>query len=291
MKHWLLSCGMALMLFVGASSAQAQSCTITIGSLSSTAAYDPFSGLTNDTQGSFSFTCTRPAGNANRYPTSFWVGVDNGLNFSGTPRLLASGNYLGYALYQDYPGCATTWGGTGGFAFANSNTKNPDTVPSTNPMTGTFCFRMPASQLTGVPSTSYSDTVTISVRSTNSAGFLWGSTTFNLSTTLNASCGLTSPPGTLSISYTSFAGSDVSNTSAFQLRCTNTTAYLMSLDTTTGSLLGLNYTLSLLPSNIGTGSGVAQNYSVQGTVASGQSGTCAAGSCNSSQAHTLTITY
>lgn len=291
MKHWLLSCATALMLLAGASGAQAQTCTITIAALSSTAPYDPFSATANDTQGSFSISCTRPTGPSNRYPTSFWVGVNNGLNFSGTPRLLASGNYLGHTLYQDYPGCATTWGGTAGFAFANTNTKNNDTVPSTNPMNGTFCFRMPASQITGVPSTSYSDTVTISVRSTNSAGFLWGSTTFNLSTTLNASCGLTSPPGTLSISYTSFSGSPVSNTSPFQLRCTNTTAYLLSLDTTSGSLLGLNYTLALLPSNIGSGSGVAQSYSVEGTVAAGQSGTCAAGSCNNSQQHTLTITY
>jgi hypothetical protein len=64
----------------------------------------------------------------------------------------------------------------------------------------------------------------------------------------------------------------------------------MALDATSGTILGVNYTLALSAAS-GTGTGLAQAYSINGNVAAGQAGTCATGSCTASQARTLTITY
>jgi hypothetical protein len=63
----------------------------------------------------------------------------------------------------------------------------------------------------------------------------------------------------------------------------------MALDATTGTLLGLNYSLALGVRSTGTGS--PQLHTIIGSMAAGQAGTCAAGTCSASQPHTLTITY
>jgi spore coat protein U-like protein len=284
MKHWILTC-CAFLSMLGCGAAQAQTCTVTAGSLASTTPYNPFSGTSNDTQGSFSFTCDRPPGNNGfQFPATFWVGVDNGINGS---RLASGGNFLNRTLYQNYAGCSTAWGGAAGITFANANTGNGDKV--TGPFAGTYCFRIPASQTGAVPSPSYSDTVTISVRSTNSAGFLWGQATFNLDTSVNAACDLPLSPTTMTINYTSF-GPAQPGTSNFQLRCTNTTTYTMALDAAGGTLLDLNYTVAVSAPS-GTGSGLAQAYTVDGSIAAGQSGTCNTTLCTNSQTRVLTITY
>ena len=41
----------------------------------------------------------------------------------------------------------------------------------------------------------------------------------------------------------------------------------------------------------GTGNGAAQAYTVNGTMAANQSGTCAAASCAGTDVRTLTVTY
>jgi hypothetical protein len=66
----------------------------------------------------------------------------------------------------------------------------------------------------------------------------------------------------------------------------------MALDATSGTVIGLNYTLALSAAG-GTGAGLtAANYTVDGTMASGQSGTCGTTAvCTGSQARTLTVTY
>ena len=62
------------------------------------------------------------------------------------------------------------------------------------------------------------------------------------------------------------------------------------LDLTSGTLLGLNYTLSL-PVASGTGNGLQQTYTVNGSIAGGQAGTCATANCGGYQTRTLTVTY
>jgi hypothetical protein len=64
----------------------------------------------------------------------------------------------------------------------------------------------------------------------------------------------------------------------------------MALDATSGTLVGLTYGVALSQS-AATGTGVAQTFSINGTIAAGQSGTCATGSCSGSATRTLTITY
>ena len=284
MRQWILTCCTFLSM-LGCGAVQAQTCTLTAANLTSTAAYNPFSAGNNDTQGGFSFSCTRPPGNnGTNFPAVFWVGIDTGINGS---RLASAGNFLNRSLYQNYTGCSVAWGGASGFTFNNALTGNGD--KDVGPLTGTYCFRIPGSQTTAVPSPSYSDTVTISVRANNSAGLLLGQDTFNLGTSVNAACDFPLSPTLMTINYTSF-GPAQPGTSNFQLRCTNTTTYTMALDATSGTALGLNYSVAVSAPS-GTGSGVAQPYTVDGSVAAGQSGTCNTTLCTTTQTRVLTITY
>ena len=65
----------------------------------------------------------------------------------------------------------------------------------------------------------------------------------------------------------------------------------MALDATAGNLLGLNYSLALSNPGGQTGTGFPQNFTINGTVAAGQSGTCGGGICTSAAPRTLTVTY
>ena len=297
MRRWILVCG-ALALLLAATSARSQSCTVIVNNLSSTTAYDPFSSTNNDTQGGILLTCTR-APSDQKFPANFWVGVGTGAACAGSAGRLKSGtsDCLTYALYQNYSTCSSAWGGTTGILLANSNTKGSDTVTNPSPESASFCFRINALQTTAKPSSpSYTDTLTVEVRSTNNAGYLWGGTSFTLSTNVNAACSFTTPPGSLVINYTSFSTTASTGTSNFALRCTNSTPYTLALDQTsvTDNALNLAYTLALSASS-GTGSGVAQSYTITGTMAVGQAGTCASASCTNNAAtnksRTLTVTY
>lgn len=119
---------------------------------------------------------------------------------------------------------------------------------------------------------------------------------FNVTVNLTSACEITAGPSDVAFTYTSFQTGDATSTGgAFSVRCTNTLPYTLSLDSTTGTVIGLNYSLSLSASS-GTGAGLsAANYTVSGTMHSGQSGNCATsptvGTCAGSQARVLTITY
>jgi hypothetical protein len=65
----------------------------------------------------------------------------------------------------------------------------------------------------------------------------------------------------------------------------------MALDATSGTLLGLNYSLAIAPSSSGTGTGATQTYTIDGTIAASQSGTCASAVCTGSQTRTLTLSW
>jgi hypothetical protein len=55
--------------------------------------------------------------------------------------------------------------------------------------------------------------------------------------------------------------------------------------------LGLTYNLAIAPSSSGTGTGVTQTYTINGTIAAAQSGTCATAVCTGSQTRTLTLSW
>ena len=72
----------------------------------------------------------------------------------------------------------------------------------------------------------------------------------------------------------------------------------MALDATVGVVTGLNYALALNTVNTGgvnpltsVGNGLAKTFFINGTMAAGQAGACAAAACTGTQARTLTITY
>ena len=114
---------------------------------------------------------------------------------------------------------------------------------------------------------------------------------FNVTVNLTSSCSITAGPTDVDFTYTSFQGTAQPSTGgAFSVRCTNTLPYTMALDATSGTIIGLNYTLALSAAG-GTGNGAAQPYTVNGSMAASQSGTCAGATCSGSQVRTLTITY
>jgi spore coat protein U-like protein len=247
--------------------------------------YDPTVTTEQITTGNVTIFCTRTITDANTF--AYTAPVNNGVNNSGAQNRVKLGtNFYNYELYRLSP-------------YINSN--RWQTNPTTSRFSGTINFgagltgnsshsfdlRVPGSQ-TVVPAGVYTDTVTAEVR--NSAGTTLNSTIFGVSISTVNSCQLSSSPGNINFTYTSFQSTPTSTNTTFSARCTSGLFYSASLDATTGTLLGLNYTLSLTPASR-TGSGVAQSFTINGSIAAGQAGMCNTASCNASQARTLTITY
>ena len=135
---------------------------------------------------------------------------------------------------------------------------------------------------------------------------------FNVNITLTSVCTLGTITN-LDFAYTSFQGAASNATGGgFSVTCTNSLPYTFALQqgtaagpfvgpfsTTIGpitdSVVNLSYSLSV--SAGGTGNGVAQNYSVSGTMAGGQVGACTVlgGICSNGSAtnrtHTLIVNY
>lgn len=113
------------------------------------------------------------------------------------------------------------------------------------------------------------------------------SATVNVTINLTSACvfGAIAP---VAFTYTSFqAGNATATGGGFTLKCTNSMPYKIGftnapVPTVTATVLdvvtNLNYTLGL-SATVGTGTGVNQAYSVSGTMASGQAGTCTTAGC------------
>ncbi|MBL8521195.1 MAG: spore coat protein U domain-containing protein [Betaproteobacteria bacterium] len=121
--------------------------------------------------------------------------------------------------------------------------------------------------------------------------------TFNVNITLTTACTLTTI-NDLNFAYTSFQAAAATPTSGggFSVTCTNGVPYTFGLDalTTTDDAVNLTYTLSLPTPAAGTGA--AQAYTIGGSIAASQGGTCASlGSCTNAAAtnrqRTLTVTF
>ncbi len=119
---------------------------------------------------------------------------------------------------------------------------------------------------------------------------------FNVNITLTSVCQVTSTAD-INFTYSSFqVGASAGTGGAFSVQCTNSLPYTIALDQTsvTDDAVNLAYTLGLSAAG-GTGNGAAQAYSVTGSMAAAQAGTCATASCTNAAAtnkqRTLTITY
>ena len=260
-------------------SAQAAiSCSVSSNGFSS--AYVPSNTLQNITAGSVTMTCTRSKAN-DATTKSYTIMVNDGLaaGTGGANQAQSGINRITYETYTNGSCTAPAWGTTTTVAGVVTFTSTNDFVSRSD--TQTFWGCIPALQ--NKPAATYSDTVTMNP-STGSIA------TFGVSIVTPSSCSISSPPGNIAFTYTAFQAGTASASTSFATNCTALLPYTMTLDVTSGVLAGLQYDLALSSASA-VGNGSAQTYSVTGTMASGQPGTCATGSCAASAARQITITY
>lgn len=244
------------------------------------AAYDPNAANVNVTQTQLTITCTRSLSD----PTtmSYTVRANNGLNPRGGNRNRAAFGraFVNYDLYQD-GACGAQWGGN---AAISDTLDFGGSLSATDTVDYWGCI--PARQK-GLRAGTYTDIVTVML--TYGPFFSLATGTLGVTIVTPASCSLTTPPGNIVFNYVTF-GPAVNASTSFGVTCTNFLPYSLALDATSGALLGLNYSLSL-PAPAATGTGVEQAFAIDGSMAAGQTGTCATGTCTASQRRTLTVTY
>ena len=278
-RHLLRFLSITLALL--ASSAVHAAITCSIASSGFAAAYDPASAVNNVTQSFFTVTCTR-ALSSDPSSVNYAVTVDNGMYANGiNNRAAYLTNRIRYDVFKD-SSCATKWKGT----TSISGTINFVGTGTVSQQANYWGCILPGQ--TGLAAGTYTDTVT--------ATLTYGPTpslvalgTFGVSIATPATCSLSQAPGNVVFNYIAF-GAAVNASTTFGVTCTNWLPYSMALDTTTGTIVGINYSIALSAAS-GQGTGAQQSYTVDGTVAAGQPGTCAAAGCSGSWTHSITITY
>lgn len=290
----------AFILLWPASRVEAATVCSPITSLGFSSAYVPANLTTNITMTSFTVTCARNGGFVGTRLMQFYVAAsDGGNNIAGTQNRAKLASFINYDVYAD-SGCLTEWTGATTNALPPSTSPGAMTLTNTTPSSSTINYWgcIPASQL-GLPTGTYTDSVTMTLHyRTMTGGGTWGGwntapgVTFPVSIYTPSSCTLTTPPGNVAFTYTSFQIALAAASTTFGVTCTSLLPYTMALDATAGTLpaTGLAYTLALSAAS-GTGTGVAQSFSINGSMVAGQGGTCAVGPCADTQARTLTITY
>jgi spore coat protein U-like protein len=255
-----------------------------------TAVYSETIATANDTTGSYTVICTRGL-TTDPITFAYTLRADDGLNENAPPtnRAAATGggvNRINYEIYRTAAGSGP-WNNTTATAFAgtvNFGTTATMSASDSKP----FYARIPALQ--NVKAATFTDTVTLSLR--NSVGTQIDTGTLAVTIINTASCQFTTPPGTITFNYTSFQTTAATASTPYSVRCTNSVSYTPTLSAPGGTLLALPYTLTLSNSATVTANGLPQNYTINGTIASGLSGTCSVATCTSlPQARTLTITY
>jgi spore coat protein U-like protein len=271
--------------FAGCAAHAAVTCNVSVTSI--TKGYDP--NVVGDTvaTGSYTVSCTRLASDPNTFNWS--LGANNGTHAAGAQNRVqmgAAANRYNYELYRQTPyNNGNRWQNNAATRFTGTINFGALLMAS---QSGAFDLVLPGPQPVD-PAGTYTDTVTVTLRNATT-NMVINMNTFNVTIPTIANCTLTSPPGNMNLSYTSFQPAPAAASVNFSVNCTTAMPYAMALDATSGTLVGLNYTLALSQS-AATGTGVAQNFSINGSIAAGQSGTCATGSCSAAATRTLTITY
>lgn len=266
-------------------------CSVTATSI--TTVYEPTIAPDNESTGSYTISCTRLASDPNTF--NYTLDANNGIHAAGNQNRVqfnVAANRYNYELYRN-PGCAGEWRNTG--ATDISGTLNFG-ASLTATFTGPFYLCVPAPQPVD-PAGTYTDTVTVTLRrQVPGPDPLLATATFAVSVITTPSCQISVAPGPVTFNYTSFQVAPAVASTTFGVRCTTLLPYTMSLDATnvTDDAVNLAYALALSAPG-GSGSGLTQVYSVTGTMAGGQSGTCPTGSCTNAAAtnktRTLTVTY
>lgn len=126
---------------------------------------------------------------------------------------------------------------------------------------------------------------------------------FNVNIALTSKCEINSTAAAtgavitdIDLAYTSFQTTAATGSTSFNVRCTSGLGYTLALDSTsvTDTALNLAYTLNLSAAS-GSGNGGDQSFTVNASMAAGQSGTCSTATCDNTAStnkqRTLTITY
>lgn len=277
-----------LALMAAAPGAQAViACNASVTNVSTS--FDPAVGVT--VTGGWTVNCTRAGGDPNTF--DFSLGVNNGSNPQGLNKRVKHTGLNSYYTYQTYRPNNQPWLNFFGFGrFQGTVDFGGLTFGSES---GTFEVRAGA-QAAG-PAGTYIDTLTWTLYS--GSGFFAqniGSGVFTVVFITNPVCSISSIPN-LTFNYSSFQAGSAFASSNFTVTCSNLLYYTMALDNAgpiTDNAVNLAYMLSLSAPD-GTGTGLAQTYSVNGTMAGGQSGTCATATCTNAAAtnktRTLTVSY
>lgn len=284
MRSLVLRSLFAMLVAAGAPCASAAiSCNVTSPGVSGD--YDPAAGQTDVTQSYFTVTCTRGS-NADPATVNWSVSANNGLNPGGGGNNRAQrggfggggGNRISYDIYRD-AGCTSRFQGggtiTGSMTFSATGTQSQQ---------GNFWMCIAAGQ--AVAAGTFTDTVTLTLTYNS---FFTDTGALAVSIVSPPACTVPAAPGSVVLNYTAF-GPLVNGSTTFQVRCSAGQPYTMALDATSGSLLGLTYTLALSSAS-SSGTGANQTHTITGSIAAGQAGTCASGTCTATAVRTLTVTY
>lgn len=283
-QRWLAA---GLLLFAGVSAHAAITCSVASNGFST--AYDPTVGTPTIVQTSFTVTCNR--GLSTDPTTVSYSNVNNnGLYANGVNnRARFNASNIRYDAYVD-GSCASQWKGntaiSGSMVFA-----------TTGPMSQSYNFWgcVPPGQ-TGFPAGTYTDFVAMTLSYGPSPQVTaFGNYQVNIATP--ATCSMSAPGAVAFGNYVAFGGALAASTT-FGATCTSYLPYTVAASPTGGTIAGLNYMLLLTPpagpsgtSLNATGSGALQTYTINGSMAAGQAGTCPSGSCVGTVPHTLTLTY
>jgi len=247
--------------------------------------------------GTISGSCTKEATDVSR-PFIF-IGVDRGATGARKATRQNGAQTLTYNIYQGSVGggqwtqaAGQTYGSgiSGGVLYRMANLA----VGTPQSFSFSYYLRINSGQILA-PAGIYDDSlVSVFVQLSNNGGSNTGivlsQTTFSVTASIQNECYFSTTPASLTMDYASFSTVPVTASVGFQLSCTYNSAYTMALTPTSGTLAGLNYSVALSAAS-GTGTAASQSYTVNGTIAAGQAGTCAIGTCTGTQVHTVTVTY
>jgi spore coat protein U-like protein len=240
-----------------------------------------------DRSGELTINCTRLI--TDPQTNTYYVGIDD---TNTTRRFIRTGgsasvtsDRLDYEIYRE-ASYASTWNYTsrpvtGTISFGAGNLSTSFTLP--------FYLRVMAQ--TGKVAGSYADAdlgVRVRIPSNQPSPFA-GQNDIQVTAVINPTCALTTTGGQITLNYPSFSPSAVTGSTIFGLTCTKFTPFTVSLAPGLGTIVGLQYTSVV--SYLDVASGVAQDINITVTLAAGQSGVCATGTCSGTQQQTLTITY
>ena len=198
------------------------------------------------------------------------------LSATGAGAAPPGGNSINYQLRQTTSNGAV-WGDT-----ANTNTISAGDAAS-------FDIWITDRTNSGLlPPGTYTDSVLVT--HTNSGGNNPTTNSLPISITAPSHCAI-EPISNIVLPYTSFQSAAESSTS-FKVYCN--VAYNIAVAPPSGTFAGngLNYSLELNPSVGNQSANLAgTTHTLTGKVSAGQSGTCAAATCQGQSLHTVTVTY